>query len=98
MNNTVPTKPWYTSKTIWAAVVTALVAIYKAIAPTFGWPVDFLPTLEGVLIAVGLYGLRTANTTIGGTETTPPSSPVIEQPNNIVPGPTPNQSGLEDLK
>ena len=92
----VPVKPIYMSKTVWAAVLTALVAIYEAIAPNYGWPTQFVAELKTVLIGLGLYGLRTANTTLGGTQTTPPTSPVAEQPNNVVPGPS--GSGLEDLK
>lgn len=47
-------KPWYMSKTIWASIVTAAVAILM----TFGVaiPVEVLAALG----ALGLYGLRTA--------------------------------------
>ena len=47
-------KPWYMSKTIWASIVTAVIAILM----TFGIviPVEIIAALG----ALGLYGLRTA--------------------------------------
>jgi hypothetical protein len=48
------TKKWYASKTIWAGVVTVLIAAYNAGSTTFGWPVvpDWIFTLLG---AIGIY-------------------------------------------
>jgi len=56
-------KNWWASKTIWAAIVTALIAAYNAAAPTFGWPSipDFV---YGLLAALGVYSRATATTTI----------------------------------
>ena len=59
------TKPWYQSKTIWTAVIGALVGIYGAISSVHPLPAipEWLLTL---LASAGLYGLRTADTKIGG--------------------------------
>ncbi len=63
--NAVPTsKPWYQSKTIWAAIVTALVGAVQPISAAFGHPMSTPLWIIEVLMGLGLYGLRTANTTI----------------------------------
>lgn len=59
-----PTKPWYQSKTIWTAVVGALIGIYGAIAAVH--PLPPVPSwVLTILGSLGLYGLRTADTKIG---------------------------------
>lgn len=62
--NVVPTKPWYQSKTIWAAIVTALVGIIQPISAAFGHPMSMPLWVVELLTGLGLYGLRTATTTI----------------------------------
>ena len=65
----VETKKWWTSKTMWAGVVTALLGLYelaKPLAEQFGHP---LPQIPGVVFtflgALGVYGRATATKTIG---------------------------------
>ncbi len=55
------TKPWYQSKTMWTAVIAALVGVYQAIGTIHPLPAipDWIYSLLG---AAGLVGLRTANT------------------------------------
>jgi hypothetical protein len=52
-------KKWYQSKTIWVAVVTAVLGLYTAIGAVVHLPPipEWIYTL---LAALGLYGLRTA--------------------------------------
>ncbi len=58
------TKQWYESKTIWTAVIGALVGIYGAISSVH--PLPPIPSwIYSLLGAAGLYGLRTADTKIG---------------------------------
>lgn len=78
--NEVKVKPWWTSKTLWAAVVTVLVTVYNAVADSQpGWPA--IPEqIYALLGAVGLYGIRTASTTIGTPTTTAPMTP-----DNVIP-------------
>lgn len=58
------TKPWYQSKNIWAAVVTAVVGLYMSLAPQFHFPAipEWIFTLLG---AVGVYTRVTATDKIG---------------------------------
>ena len=56
-------KKWWASKTVWASVVTALIAAYNVLAPTFGWP-SIPEFVYGVLAALGIYSRVTATTTI----------------------------------
>ena len=58
------TKPWYQSKTLWTAIVGGLVGIYQAVSAIH--PLPAIPSFVFTLLsAVGLYGLRTADTKIG---------------------------------
>lgn len=57
------TKTWYQSKTIWTAIVGALVGIYGAISTVH--PLPPIPTwVYTILGSMGLVGLRTADTKI----------------------------------
>ncbi len=47
-------KDWYKSKTVWAAVVTAIVGILQALG------VPIYSEIYAVLAALGLYGIRDA--------------------------------------
>jgi len=52
-------KEWWKSRTIWVAIVTAVVSIITA----FG--VNIPTEIIGALIALGLYTSRTSTTNIG---------------------------------
>ena len=56
-------KKWFASKTIWAGIVTVLVAAYNAGSTSFGWPAvpDWIFTLLG---AIGIYSRVEATKTI----------------------------------
>jgi len=58
------TKPWYQSKTMWTAVVSGLVGVYQAVSTIHPLP-PIPPFVYTLLAALGLYGLRTADTKIG---------------------------------
>lgn len=77
--NTAKFKGYLLSKTIWAAVIGALLGAYQLTAPNYGWDTKWLPGAEMILGALGLYGLRTATTTLG--------KPTPGTADNIVPGP-----------
>lgn len=49
------TKQWYQSKTIWAAIISAIVGILQA----FGVPIP--NEVYAILGSLGLYGMRTAS-------------------------------------
>ena len=60
-------KAWYTSKTIWCGILTAVIGAAQAIGVQFG--VDIMANQQfdimlSVLGALGIYGRATANTTI----------------------------------
>jgi hypothetical protein len=57
-------KQWYKSKTIWAAVITAIIGVIQPVSSAFGHPIVIPQWVLDVLIGMGLYGLRTATTTI----------------------------------
>lgn len=65
---TMPSKPWYTSKTIWSDVVTILLAILGFVDKTWtGGHIVSSPFYSMALTflgAMGLYGRATATTTI----------------------------------
>jgi len=62
-NSTMENKKWFQSKTVWTAVVGGLLSIYTAIGTIHPLPVipEWIYTLLG---AIGLYGLRTADSKI----------------------------------
>jgi fucose permease len=62
-------KVWWKSKTIWAAIVTALIAIYNVVgatlAPVFGFSLPIIPDwVFAFLGALGIYARVSATTTI----------------------------------
>ena len=62
-----PTKPWYLSKTIWAGVISALIALYQAFSTAFKLPQLPLDTITAVLAALGIFvtwARTTTNTTV----------------------------------
>lgn len=60
---TMETKAWYQSKTLWTAVVAGLVGVYGAVSQVH--PLPAIPQwVLTLLAAMGLYGLRTADTKI----------------------------------
>lgn len=84
--NTTKFKSLLASKTIWTAIIAAVLGGYRLIAPSYHWDIAWMPGAEFILGAFGLYGLRVANTTLtpGGL---PPVTPT--PPDNIVPSPAP---------
>lgn len=54
-------KYWYKSKTIWAAIVTAIIGAIQPISAAFGHPIVIPSWVLEVLVGLGLYGLRTAS-------------------------------------
>lgn len=67
------TKPWYLSKTLWSAILAIALTVYNALAPVQHWP-EIPEQVYALLAAFGLYGLRTANTTIGKLSDVPPKA------------------------
>ena len=59
-----PTKPWYQSKAVWSAVVGAILGAVQPISSAFGHPIVIPTWVFEVLGSLGLYSLRTADTTI----------------------------------
>ena len=56
--------PWYKSRTIWAAVVTAILGVLQPVSAAFGHPIVVPEWVLSVLIGLGLYTARTASTSI----------------------------------
>lgn len=63
-DTTMPSKPWYQSKTVWAAIITALCGAVQPVSAAFGHPMSMPLWIIEVLTGLGLYGLRTADTKI----------------------------------
>lgn len=63
-NSTMETKPWYQSKSIWTAVIGALIGLYNAIGAVKNLPPvpDWIFTILG---AIGIYTRSTVTTKIG---------------------------------
>ena len=62
------TKAWYTSKAIWAGIVTALVGAVQTIGLSFGFDLLSNPIASVVLSVLGVLGVysrATATTKIG---------------------------------
>lgn len=53
-------KPWYKSKTVWTAIVTALISAVGPVSKAFGHEIIIPEWVYGVLAGLGLYGLRTS--------------------------------------
>lgn len=73
-------KSYWQSKTFWALLATAVIGGYKVIAPRYGLDDRWVEGAIYVLTALGIWGVRTANTSIGT-----PTAPIPEGPNNVVP-------------
>ena len=61
------TKKWYTSKTIWAGIITAIIGAAQTICMQFGFDLLANPIVSVVLSilgVLGIYGRITATTTI----------------------------------
>ncbi len=56
--------PWYRSRTIWAAIVTAILGVIQPVSTAFGHPIVIPEWIISVLIGLGLYTARTASTSI----------------------------------
>lgn len=63
----VNSKAWYTSKGVWAGIITALIGAAQAIGLQFGFDLLSNP-IAGIVISIlgtlGLYARATATTTI----------------------------------
>lgn len=57
-------KPWYQSKGVLTAIVSAVIGVYQAVSLIHPLP-PIPPFVFTLLGAVGLYSLRTADTKIG---------------------------------
>lgn len=64
MADATPTKPWYQSKTIWSAIVTAILGAIQPVSAAFGHPIAVPLWIIEVLTGLGLYGLRTGDAKI----------------------------------
>ncbi len=53
-------KKWYQSKTVLAAIVTAIVGAVQPVSAAIGHPIAVPLWIIEVLTGLGLYGLRTA--------------------------------------
>lgn len=61
---TVDTKKWYLSKTIWIAVISGVLTVLQAVGAATGHPIVIPSWVYGILTSLGLYTARTADTTI----------------------------------
>ena len=61
---TPPTKKWFKSKTVWSAILTAILGSVQPISTAFGHPYQIPLWVFEFLAGAGLYSLRTATTTI----------------------------------
>ena len=55
------TKPWYKSKAVWAAIVTAVLGGIQPISAAFGHPIAVPLWVIEVLAGFGIYSIRTGN-------------------------------------
>lgn len=56
-----PTKPFWQSKTMWAAIITAILGAIQPVSAAMGHPIAVPLWIIEVLTGLGLYGLRTAS-------------------------------------
>ena len=82
-------KSYLASKTFWAALLFVLVGAYTTLAPAYGWDTKWVPGIIAILTGLGLYGIRTADSTLVA-----PGKPIPVATDNVVP----NSSGDEVLK
>ena len=60
----VETKKWYLSKSIWTAIIGSVLGAVQPISSAFGHPIVIPSWVFELLAGMGLYSLRTANTTL----------------------------------
>lgn len=65
-------RPWQ-SKTFWASFLAGLIGAYRVMAPKYHWDVGWVDGAVIFLGAVGLWGVRTADSTITATPTPDPA-------------------------
>lgn len=58
------TKKWYTSKSVWSAILMVIVGGVQPISQAFGHPVEVPGWIINVLTGLGIYGIRTGDTPI----------------------------------
>lgn len=63
--NAMETKSWYKSKTVWAALLGAILGAVQPVSTALGHPVTIPAWVFEVLTGLGLYGLRTADKPLG---------------------------------
>lgn len=76
-----PIKPWYQSRTWWSCFFAGIIGAYQTIAPAYHWDDKWVPGATIVLGALGLWGVRTATSTVQGPLS--PGQPA--QPDNVLP-------------
>lgn len=52
------TRKWYQSKTVWTAIVTAIIGAIQPVSTAFGHPLNIPSWVLEVLGGIGLYSLR----------------------------------------
>lgn len=57
----VPAKAWYQSKTIWTAIITAVLGSVEPVSKAIGHPIVVPVYVFEFLASVGLYSLRTGD-------------------------------------
>lgn len=57
----IETKPWYKSRAIWSAIVTAALGIIQAVSAQTGHPIPIPDYVYAVLAGMGIYTARTAD-------------------------------------
>ena len=62
--NSVDTKSWYKSKSIWTAIFGVVLGAVQPISNALGHPVVIPSWVFELLAGMGLYSLRTATTTV----------------------------------
>lgn len=60
--------PWYKSKTVWSAIIAAVLGLVQPISTAFGHPYQVPLWVFEFLAGLGLYSLRTANTSIDNSK------------------------------
>jgi len=73
-------KSLLSSKTFWASLFVVLVGAYTELAHAYGWDVRWVPGVVTMLTGLGLYGIRTADSTLVLPGQTPPKTD-----DNVVP-------------
>jgi len=64
LEDTMDTKKWYKSKTIWTAIISVLIGAIQPISTAFGHPIVIPDWIISLLVGMGLYTARTAEKSI----------------------------------